>query len=259
MILLSFDTEEFDVPKEHGVNISLKEGVEVSKVGVNKILDILKAQDIHATFFCTVNFAENAPEEMRRIREEGHEIASHGWDHWTFEVADLKRSKDRLEEITGSEVTGYRQARMMPVPEEEIQKAGYLYNSSLNPTFIPGRYMHFNTPRTHFMKAGVRQIPASVSAHLRFPFFWLSYHHLPAGLYRAWVKRTLKHDGYFVTYFHPWEFYPLTEHPEYKMPYLIRHHSGADMERRLSDFISYFKKAGYCFLTYEEFVKGLGN
>ena len=30
LILLSFDTEEFDVPREHGVNISLEEGMRVS-------------------------------------------------------------------------------------------------------------------------------------------------------------------------------------------------------------------------------------
>ena len=33
MILLSFDTEEFDVPREHGVDFSLEQGMAVSKVG----------------------------------------------------------------------------------------------------------------------------------------------------------------------------------------------------------------------------------
>ena len=43
MILLSFDTEEFDVPREHGVDISLEEGMRVSMAGTTRILDILKA------------------------------------------------------------------------------------------------------------------------------------------------------------------------------------------------------------------------
>ena len=43
MILLSFDTEEFDVPREHGVMWdTLKEGMEVSVEGTNRILDVLK-------------------------------------------------------------------------------------------------------------------------------------------------------------------------------------------------------------------------
>ena len=41
MILLSFDTEEFDVPREHGVDFTLEQGMAVSKVGTNRILDVL--------------------------------------------------------------------------------------------------------------------------------------------------------------------------------------------------------------------------
>jgi peptidoglycan/xylan/chitin deacetylase (PgdA/CDA1 family) len=69
MILLSFDTEEFDVPREHGVSYTLQEGMEVSKEGTNRILDVLKENGVKATFFCTGNFAENAPEVMQRIMD----------------------------------------------------------------------------------------------------------------------------------------------------------------------------------------------
>ena len=75
MILLSFDTEEFDVPREHGVDFPLDEAMKVSVYGTNKILDCLKKNGVKATFFCTSNFAENAPEVMRRIMDEGHEVA----------------------------------------------------------------------------------------------------------------------------------------------------------------------------------------
>lgn len=70
MILLSFDTEEFDVPREHGVDFPLDEAMKVSVYGTNRILDCLKKNGVKATFFCTSNFAENAPEVMRRIMDE---------------------------------------------------------------------------------------------------------------------------------------------------------------------------------------------
>ena len=89
MILLSFDTEEFEVPREHGVEISLEEGMKVSVYGTNKILDVLKQNQVHATFFCTGNFAENAPEVIERIKREGHEVACHGVDHWIPRVDDV--------------------------------------------------------------------------------------------------------------------------------------------------------------------------
>ena len=93
MILLSFDTEEFDVPREHGVDFSLEEGMTVSIEGTNRILDVLKEQDVRATFFCTGNFAEHAPEVMQRIMQEGHEVACHGVDHWQPKDTDFEVSK----------------------------------------------------------------------------------------------------------------------------------------------------------------------
>lgn len=255
MILLSFDTEEFDVPREHGVDYdTLTEGMEVSIIGTNRILDILKQNNVHATFFCTGNFAERAPEVMQRIISEGHEVACHGVDHWQPKETDVAQSKKIVEHITGQHVQGYRQPRMFPVSDEAIREAGYTYNSSLNPAFIPGRYMHLSAPRTWFMKEGVMQIPASVTPCIRFPLFWLALHNLPEAIYHWLVRHTLKHDGYFVTYFHPWEFYELRKHPEFRMPFIIRNHSGQQMCQRLDNLIKMLNERNEQFITFHEFV-----
>ena len=254
MILLSFDTEEFDVPREHGVDFTLEQGMEVSIAGTIRILDMLKQNDVKATFFCTGNFATHAPEVMKRIIDEGHEVACHGVDHWEPKETDFMKSKEIVESITGRKVYGYRQPRMFAVVESEIKRAGYSYNSSLNPAFIPGRYMHLTEKRTWFMKDGVLQIPASVSPWFRFPLFWLSLHNQPWTWYKVLTNWTLRHDGYFVTYFHPWEFYDLKAHPEFKMPFIIRNHSGMEMVERLDRLIKQFKKHHYNFITFKEFT-----
>lgn len=254
MILLSFDTEEFELPREHGVEISLEEGMKVSVYGTNKILDILQQNKVKATFFCTGNFAEHAPEVIERIKAEGHEIACHGVDHWVPKADDVFRSKEIVERVSGVKTYGYRQPRMFPVSDEDIEKAGYTYNSSLNPAFIPGRYMHLTTPRTWFMCNHVMEIPASVSPWFRIPLFWLALHNFPEKFYYWLVNRVLKHDGYFVTYFHPWEFFHLKEHPEYKAPFIIKNHSGDELAGRLDRFIKMLKGKGYEFITYHEFV-----
>ena len=138
--------------------------------------------------------------------------------------------------------------------EERQQAEAAEYNSSLNPAFIPGRYMHLTEPRTWFMKDGVMQIPASVTPIIRFPLFWLALHNLPEGLYHWMTRRVLKKDGYFVTYFHPWEFYELKEHPEFKMPFIIKNHSGQQMCDRLDRLVKMLLAYGHEFITYTEFV-----
>ena len=257
MILLSFDIEEFDVPRENGVDFSLEEGMNVSVEGTNVILDVLKRNDVRATLFCTANFALNAPKTMKRILKEGHEVASHGVDHFEPKETDVSKSKEILEKVTNTKIMGYRQPRMFPVKDSEIRRVGYTYNSSINPAFIPGRYMNLNIPRTYFEKEGVVQIPASVTPAVRFPLFWLSLHNLPENVYHMMVRRTLKKDNYFTTYFHPWEFYELNDHPEFNMSFIMKRNSGRKMAQRLDNLIKMLKDRNHTFLTYSEFVASI--
>lgn len=252
MISLSFDIEEFDTPLEYGINIPFEEQMCISIEGTNNILDILEKYEIKATFFCTANFAINSPETINRMISNGHEIASHGYYHSSFSVEDLAKSRQELMKRFNVEIKGYRMARMMPVDEKEIYKAGYLYNSSLHPTWIPGRYNNIRKPRTPHIKDGVMQIPASVSPIFRLPLFWLSFHHFPKFLYNFLAKSTLKKDKQLVIYFHPWEFVNLKP---LKLPYIITHKSGDRMCIELEKFISHHLKHKKMFGTMSDLYR----
>ena len=254
-VCLSFDFEECDLPRENGVDFSLAEGMKLSIEGAEKVLDVLERHQVKATFFCTLNFAENAPGVMKRLLAGGHEIAAHGVDHFHQVPEDPFLCKEELERLYGVKVIGYRQPRMFPVDSAALAKAGYRYNSSLNPAFVPGRYMHLTTPRTIFTQDGLVQVPASVTPWVRFPLFWLALHLLPEGLYHALVRRTLAHDGYFVTYFHPWEFSSLSERAaELKVPRLVRARLGQPMVGRLDRLIAALKRDDTVFCTIGEIV-----
>lgn len=247
MILLSFDIEEFEMPREYGDPIPFTDQIQISKEGTTKILDLLKKHNITATFYTTANFAQNAQDIVTRIVSEGHELASHGLYHDHFKPEHLKQSKEILEQIGNTSVKGYRMARMMPVPEEEVYNAGYIYNSSINPTYLPGRYNKLNEPRTYFMREGVWQIPASVTPLIRFPLFWISFHNLPLSLYCALAGRTLKKDGYLNVYFHPWEFMPIGPKSKYNFPFYVTKNTDQKMIDRLGKFIEWALKRGHKF------------
>ncbi len=254
-VCLSFDFEECDLPREQGVEFSLAAGMALSVEGATAVLEVLERQGVRATFFCTLNFAERAPEIMARIQAGGHEIAAHGVDHFHQVPEDPFLCKEGLERLYGVKVLGYRQPRMFPVDDAALAKAGYRYNSSLNPAFVPGRYMHLTTPRTIFERQGLRQVPASVTPWVRFPLFWLALHLLPEWLYHLLVRRTLRHDGYFVTYFHPWEFSSLSERAEeLKVPRLVRCNLGRPMIGRLERLIVDLKRTGAEFKPIAELI-----
>lgn len=255
MILLSFDIEEFDMPFEYHKEISFKDQMDISIAGTEAILDILEGHQVKATFFSTVIFAQNAPATIQRILDQGHELASHGYYHSDFKVEHLLSSRLELEKIIQAPVTGYRMARMQPTDDMDIQNAGYEYNSSINPTWLPGRYNNLHLPRTHFKTDKVLQIPASVTPLIRFPLFWLSFHNLPLWLYTAMARWTIKTDGYLNVYFHPWEFTDLDDPERFGFPGYVRKNTGVKMISRMDQFIHKLKQKNAEFVTIASFVK----
>ena len=252
MIYLSFDIEEFDMPKEYGYDIAFERQIAISRKGLTAILDLLKKHQMRATFFSTVVFAQQVPDLINRLIEEGHELASHTYYHSDFENEHLKRSKEALEQQFGVTVEGLRMPRMLEVSAEEVKKAGYKYNSSVNPTFLPGRYNKLHVPKRFFNENGLWQIPAAVS-WFRFPLFWLSFHNLPLWLYSFLLKRSVKSIGYAALYFHPWEFTDLHQ-KEFNFPAYVMHNSGEKMIARFDSLLTFIKQQGWKTGLYKEMI-----
>lgn len=80
-----------------------------------KILDILKAKGVKATFFMIGDEAVGHPELVRRVQAEGHEIGNHSFTHPNMAHVGNERveleltAADRaLESITGRQITLFR-------------------------------------------------------------------------------------------------------------------------------------------------------
>lgn len=204
-ILLSFDVEEFDMPLEYSFNIAIETQMEIGKKGLDNLMPILNDENYMTTLFTTANFANHYPDTVKLLSDK-HEIASHTFYHSNFTTAHLRESKIRLEEIIQKPVKGLRMPRMRQVPVADIKEAGYSYDASIHPTWLPGRYNNFHLPRTKYSEQGLIRVPASVSPNFRIPLFWLSFKNFPYALYLRLALQTLRKDGYLSLYFHPWEF-----------------------------------------------------
>jgi polysaccharide deacetylase family protein (PEP-CTERM system associated) len=191
---------------------------------VERILALLADAGCTATFFTLGWIAERYPQLVRRIACAGHEVASHGFAHRRAHeqsaaefLADIRLAKAILEDVTGSEIRGYR-APSFSICEanrwafDAIAEAGYRYSSSVYPI----RHDHYGMPGAprfaHEPCAGLLEIPA---ATVRL-FGW----NLPAGgggyfrllpyaVSRWWIARLNARDGApAMFYFHPWELDP---------------------------------------------------
>jgi len=113
------------------------------------VLAILKREGAQATFFVLGHVAEKFPKLIEKIKDEGHEIGSHGYVHipitqqkpLEFEE-DLLKSIRILENIIGDKIWGYRAPWFSIVERTSwaiaiLKKSGLKYDSSIFPCRTP--------------------------------------------------------------------------------------------------------------------------
>jgi hypothetical protein len=265
-ILLSFDAEEFDIPEELfqkkglkpekilalsarlGAKISDKDKFGISRKGLERVLALLDKLRIRATFFTTSNFALHNKELIKKLSKK-HEVASHGCNHCKLVEDDIKNSKRILEKITGKEVSAFRIPRFEKIDLRKIKKAGYKCDSSINPSYLPGRYhKFFSERRAHFIN-GLLEVPMGAMPVTRFPLSWIAFKVFPFMTFKLASGLTLNYDGYLNLCFHPWEFVDIGR---FGLPWYVKRYSGEKMIKRLEKYLLWLKTRGE-FITFSEF------
>lgn len=201
------------------------------EANIERILCLLDEKTIKATFFTLGWIAERYPNMVRRIVDNGHELASHGYAHLRASdqksadfLDDITRSKALLEDIGGEKILGYR-APSFSIGSQNmwaidlLLQAGYRYSSSIYPI----QHDHYgmpDAPRFAFYpngKDGLLELPITTVRIFR--------KNLPAGgggYFRLWpypvsrwfLHRVNNHDTQSgIFYFHPWELDPEQPRP----------------------------------------------
>jgi polysaccharide deacetylase family protein (PEP-CTERM system associated) len=192
------------------------------EANVDRILGQFERANVHATFFTLGWIARRM---VRRIVAEGHELASHGWDHTRADSQgrdafrqDVQRTRGLLEDIGGVAVTGYRAATFSIGAGNlwafgVLRDAGYRYSSSVNP-IAHDLYGMPDAPRVPFQPDGngFWEIPMTTVRALgrNWPCSGGGYFRLlPSTLYRSGLARVNQSEGRpGIFYFHPWEIDP---------------------------------------------------
>lgn len=220
--------------------------VQPSRVEQNtdRLLDLLARFGARGTFFTLGWVAERRPALVRRIVAAGHELGSHGWWHWKVTTLsreqfrdEVRRSKELLEQISGSPVRGFRAPSFSITPGTEwafdvLLEEGYGYDSSLFPIRRPdyGYPKALAIPNRIARKGGsLLEFPLATLAvaGLRIPVAGGGYlRQFPLALIKAGFRQlgSLGHPGMF--YVHPWEVDP--DQPRLPVGWLTarRHYRG---------------------------------
>jgi polysaccharide deacetylase family protein (PEP-CTERM system associated) len=189
-----------------------------------RLLDLFAEAGVSGTFFTLGWIAERHPELVRRIVADGHELASHGSDHYRIDQQspeefrdDIRRSKALLEDIGGVAVAGYRAPTFSVGIRSRwahaiLAEEGFRYSSSVYPIAhdlygVPEAPRHPFCPLPGFVEIPMttmrlfgRNLPTSGGGWFRL---------LPYAVTRAALRRAGGElQSSCVFYLHPWEIDP---------------------------------------------------
>jgi len=212
-LLLTFDVEEFDWPNELNHPLDPATQLQVTDRGVQTILALLARRQMPATFFVTGHFAQARPERVQAIAAAGHEIAVHGLVHCDeYDRMDeataldrLRRARTIIAELAGCAADGVRTPRLRPCAATLLRRAGFRYDASPHPTWVPGRYNGLHWPRAPWREDGIVRIPISVMPVIRIPVSWLWFRMFGRVLGGGAIRAARLGAPYLQLYFHPWE------------------------------------------------------
>jgi len=193
---------------------------------IDRILERFSDSGVKGTFFTLGWVAERYPGMVRRIVEQGHELASHGWEHIRATQqsqqqfrADVSRTKSALEQLGGCPVMGYRApsfsiGRRNLWALQVLDESGYRYSSSIYPI----RHDLYGMPearRFRFRPCGdspFLEIPVTTLeiAGRKMPCGGGGYFRLFPYAFSRWAIRRVnrRERQSCIFYFHPWEIDP---------------------------------------------------
>jgi polysaccharide deacetylase family protein (PEP-CTERM system associated) len=192
----------------------------------NQILDLFSDKQIKATFFTLGWVAERYPSLVKRIVNDGHELACHGYEHIRVTEQtpdefrkDIAKTKKILEDIAGQEVKGYRAASYSIGAKnlwalDILMQEGFKYSSSIYPV-KHDLYGMPDAPRFIYEPIAEDDFKEIPITSLR--FFDKNYPCGGGGFFRlypyflskwAFNRINYKEQQSGIFYFHPWEIDP---------------------------------------------------
>jgi len=147
---IAFDVDASSIDYRMWKNISgpLAQGDYGPRVGIPRIIDLLKKHDIKATFFIPGWVAERFPHRVKELYEHGHDVGGHMYLHEDSselthdqQLEIFRKTQKILGDITGAPSQGFRTVGPNWAPEtiKEMCRAGWRYASSTAATCFPSR------------------------------------------------------------------------------------------------------------------------
>lgn len=224
-----------------------------------RLLAILDGAGVRSTFFVLGRLAEEHPDVVRRLADEGHEIATHGYSHTLIYRQDpatfreeMRRAIGIVEDLTGRKVKGHR-APFFSITRESLWALDVLADEGIeyDSSIFPVRNYRYGIVSAELWPHNLEvdgheliEAPLSVwrLGRLNVPVGGGAYFRIfPYEVTRRALRAIEAEGRPIVFYLHPWELDP--DHPRIDLPrriaathYFNLRSTEAKLKRLLRDF-----------------------
>lgn len=246
---------------------------------LGNFFDLLNEHNIKITVFVLGELVQKYKSLIKKISDQGHEIAIHGWNHdlvnrksQSIFLKEILKTKEILEELTGKEVVGYR-SPCFSIDNKKLEclrTIGIKYDSSYikffdhplygrlnmeafrqieNLVYVKNDFFELELPTIKFFG---KNIPISGGGYFRlFPKLILKY----------FFKKFINNNNNFIMYLHPFELTNLEVTTNYgSMLNKFRFSVGRKNNLKKVDWmIRFFKSFKFEFKTISEHLSYASN
>jgi polysaccharide deacetylase family protein (PEP-CTERM system associated) len=276
---LTFDIEEWYHANYDGLDIEKYKTSSTSLENtVDRLIDLCAQEDVKSTNFVLGELADTKPQIIKKLHSAGHEISSHGYAHkLVYDMKplefkeDLRISCDKLEQITGEKVLGFRAPSWSLKKDtlswyyEILEEQGLTYSSSVYPahTFlygISGFHQKPHYPVIQNKQTSILEIPQSVVKILGKEIgfaggFYLRF--FPEWFIKYSIKNKNKNNHPVFVYLHPREIEKEQQKIDLKpLENFIHYHGINGCENKLQGIIKEFSKS---FIRMDKFTNEMNN
>ncbi len=213
---------------------------------IRNLLDAFCTADIPSTLFILGKFVHEEPFVLDIVKENGHELASHGYSHVDLRFVSLDLLEEELSMCSAAVPSKGFRAPYYGLNKEMAThvERHFLYDSS----FVWVRTRKLTSYSICMLTESLMEIPLSTVWGL--PLTSTNVRLLPLRIVKELVQIILKRNDYLIMNIHPWEFAKVPQ--TVAVPFYVKRNTGPSFLRKFGELLQFLRELEVEFVTMEQ-------
>ena len=249
MILLTFNILNLKDSAGNVEELTHAENLEITIQNTNAILRSLDSADILATFFIEISIIPELKLLIKKINQQGHEVAFLNIDSTKEEIESVKIN---TQDFIGKRIRGIR-LKEGSFTFSELHHLGFTYVSLDDDIKLLFPLKRFERKAPFTEQNGLIILHESISRYSQIPYNAYIFQALPLPFYKTMVIETIKKDEFVLIYLNSWQFTDFQKY-DYGLPFHKKYKTGKKLHDKLDRFLDWMNEEQIAYSRIKDFA-----